>query len=869
VLKLTGVVKSYYVGDVTIEALRGIDIEFRKSEFVSILGPSGCGKTTMLNIIGGLDRYTSGELTVNGVSTREYRDTDWDAYRNRRVGFVFQTYNLIPHQTVLANVELAMTLSGVSKAERRTRAVDVLEKVGLGDQLEKRPNQLSGGQMQRVAIARALVNNPEILLADEPTGSLDSENSVQIAEILKEIARDRLVILVTHNAELAQQYSTRIVRLLDGRITHDSNPYSAGTEAAARTEKPPTQKRKPAMSLATALSLSLNNLMTKKARTFLTSFAGSIGIIGIALILSLSSGMQDYIAGVQRDTMSNYPVLIEQTTMDMSAILGAAIGARRQRESHDLDKVYSRNVMANMMDSVRQQMSINDLRAFKQFIESDESGIAGLVNDIKYGYNTPMNVYRADVSDGVFRVHPNSLSGRSGSQQGMGAGMNVGMSMRQPGQSSDLWQELLANDELLNLQYDVIAGRMPESFDEIVLFVSRTNEITDFAMFSLGLKDPAELDMMMRNISLGKEIEAEQVSFDYDEILNLTFKLVPNTDYYQKVGGIWVDRSEDAEFMAGVIGGASELKIVGILRPAEGVSVSDMPSGGMGVIGYTAALTEHLIDTVNNSPIVREQRKNPGVDVLTGLPFATAGETSPDLSVLSPEQRAYLASLSPEEREAAMSSYVPVSKATYEDNIEILGVTDLESPSSISIYPKDFDSKNHIKTIIDDYNKRMTDEGKVESVIQYTDFIDQMLSSVTTVINAISYILIAFVAISLVVSSIMIGIITYISVLERTKEIGILRSIGASKRDISRVFNAETLIVGFVAGAMGIAAALLLCVPANKIIERATRIPGVAALPPSGGLALLLISMALTFVAGLIPSRIAAKKDPVVALRTE
>ncbi len=826
-LKLTGVVKNYYVGDVTVEALRGIDIEFRKSEFVSILGPSGCGKTTMLNIIGGLDRYSSGELTVNGVSTREYRDTDWDAYRNRRVGFVFQTYNLIPHQTALANVELAMTLSGVSKAERRKRAVEVLEKVGLGDQLEKRPNQLSGGQMQRVAIARALVNNPEILLADEPTGSLDSENSVQIAEILKEIARDRLVILVTHNAELAQRYSTRIVRLLDGRITHDSNPYSVSTETAARTEKPPKKKRKPAMSLATALSLSLNNLMTKKARTFLTSFAGSIGIIGIALILSLSSGMQDYIAGVQRDTMSNYPVLIEQTTMDMSAILGAAIGARRQSEPHGFEKVYSRNVMANMMDSVRQQMSTNDLRAFKQFIESGESGIAALVNDIKYGYSTPMNVYKADVSD-VFRVHPNSLFGRTGSEQGMGAGISVGMSMRQSGQNSDLWQELLANDELLNLQYDVIAGRMPESFDEIVLFVSRSNEITDFAMFSLGLKDPAELDTMMQDVSLGKEIEAKQTSFDYDEILGLTFKLVPNTDYYQKAGGTWVDRREDTEFMAGVIGGATELKIAGILRPAEGVSVSDMPSGGMAVIGYKAALTEYLIDTVNNSPIVREQRENPGVDVFTGLPFAAAKETSPDLSALSPEQRAYLASLSPEEREAAMLSYIPVSKSTYDDNMKILGVTDMKSPSSISLYPKDFDSKSSIKAIIDDYNKQMTDEGKAESVIQYTDFIDQMLSSVTTVINAISYILIAFVAISLVVSSIMIGIITYISVLERTKEIGILRSIGASKRDISRVFNAETLIVGFTAGAMGIAAALLLCVPANKIIERATRIPGVA-----------------------------------------
>ncbi len=855
-LKLTGIVKNYHIGDITVEALKGIDIRFRKNEFVSVLGPSGCGKTTLLNIIGGLDRYTRGDLSINGVSTKKYKDTDWDAYRNKRVGFVFQTYNLIPHQTVLANVELAMTLSGVSKAERRERATAVLEKVGLGDQLDKKPNQLSGGQMQRVAIARALVNNPEILLADEPTGSLDSENSVQIAEILKEIACDRLVILVTHNGDLAKQYSTRIVRLLDGRIVDDSNPPDESeTSQGAAQAKERERVKKPSMSLGTALSLSMNNLMTKKARTFLTSFAGSIGIVGIALILSLSSGMQDHIAGVQRDTMSNYPIAIEATTMDMSAIVGAAIGARRRGEPHDLDKVYSRDVVANMMDSMRKQMSTNDLRAFKRFIESEESGIGPLVNDVKYGYGTSMSVYREGVGDAPLKVHPSSLFGSPGGHSRQGA---------------EMWQEMLENQELLDLQYDVLAGKMPEEFDELVLFVSRRNEITDLAMYSLGLKDPAELEELMRDASSGKEIDIEQVSIAYEDILGLTFKLVPGTSKYKKIGDIWVDKGKDAGHMASVIRDAQELKIVGILRPKEGVSLSDTPGGGMAVVGYTPGLSQHLVEVVNNSPVVKEQRENPDIDVFTGLPFASEkGASALDPSTLTPEERSYLASLTEEEREAVAASFIKVSRSTYDENMRLLGETDPDNPNTISIYPRDFEAKSQIKDIIDDYNQRMTDEGHPESVIQYTDFIDLMLSSVTTVINAISYVLIAFVAISLVVSSIMIGIITYISVLERTKEIGILRSIGASKKDISRVFNAETLIVGFVAGSLGITSALILCVPANNIIHRATGIGGVAALPPLGGLLLVGVSMVLTFIAGLIPARIAAKKDPVVALRTE
>ncbi len=830
-LVLKDIVKTYFMGGTSVEALRGINIEFRKSEFVSILGPSGCGKTTMLNIIGGLDRYTSGDLMVDAVSTKKYKDADWDAYRNRSVGFVFQNYNLIPHQTVLANVELAMPLSGVSKAERKKRALHVLDQVGLGDQAKKKPNQLSGGQMQRVAIARSLVNNPEILLADEPTGSLDSENSVQIAEILREIASDRLVILVTHNSELAQKYSTRIVRLLDGRITGDTNPYDSSSEQGDEKPSPERQaniKRKPSMSLGTALSLSLNNLMTKKARTFMTAFAGSIGIIGIALILALSSGMQGYIANVQKDTMSSYPLSIEQTTVDMTALLGAAMSIRTHKADHPRDKVYSYDVMVDMMRSLMTESSANDLRAFKAFVESEESGIAPYANDIKFGYATPMNIYRSDTSDGVFRVHPSSLLTGMGSS---GGAMRV-MGNR-PG--SDVWEELLDNPELLTFRYEVLAGRMPEKYDEIVVLVNKDNEITDYALYSLGLKDPKEVTSMMREMAQGKKVEPkspDQASYTYDELLDLTFKAVPNTDFYEKTDSGWINNGKDEEFMTKVIKRAEDIKVVGVLRPAEGTAEVFGPAS----VGYTSALAAHFVDVVKDSKIVREQVQNPDIDVFTQKPFA------------KPEGS---------------------SKSTYDENMSTLGVSDLDNPNKVNIYPKDFESKTQIKAIIDYYNKKMSDEGNPEGVIQYTDYIDMMLSSVTGVINAITYILIAFVAISLVVSSIMIGIITYISVLERTKEIGILRSIGASKGDISRVFNAETIIIGFVAGAFGLGATLLLCIPANLIIAKATAIPGVAKLPPLSGAALLAISMALTFVAGLIPSRIAAKKDPVVALRTE
>ncbi len=860
-LTLKNIVKTYHMGDTSVEALKGINIEFRKNEFVSILGPSGCGKTTLLNIVGGLDRYTSGDLTVNGVSTTKFKDADWDAYRNRSIGFVFQNYNLIPHQSVLANVELAMTLSGVSKAERQKRALEALEKVSLGDQARKKPNQLSGGQMQRVAIARSLVNNPEILLADEPTGSLDSETSEQIAQILKEIAQDRLVILVTHNSELAEQHSTRTVRLLDGQVTDDTNPYDSSSETSQDTQldaQGQRPKRKPPMSMATALSLSLNNLMTKKARTFMTAFAGSIGIIGIALILALSTGMQGYIANVQKDTMSSYPLSIEQSTVDMTALMGAAMSIRHHEADHPLDKVYSYDVMVDMMGSLLSESATNDLSAFKEFIENGGSSIADYTNDIKYGYTTPMNIYRADTQDGVFQVHPSSLLTDSGSSSPMGA---MRMMNHQPG--SDVWEELLGNRDVLDFQYQVLAGRMPEKYDEVVFLVNRDNEITDYALYSLGLKDPQEVNSMMRDISVGKKVlPSEQVSYFYDELLDVRFKLVLNTDFYDKADGQWVDRSGDEAFLAQVVKNAPDIKVVGILRPSEEATESFGPSS----LGYTPDLAAHFVDAVKDSKIVKEQMANPDVDVFSGKPFAASEDTA---GALSPEQQAQLASMPPEEREAFLARYSPASKSTYEDNLLILGVSDLDNPTRINIYPKDFEAKAEVKAIIDGYNKKVTDEGNPDGVIQYTDYLDMMLSSVTGVINAITYVLIAFVAISLVVSSIMIGIITYISVLERTKEIGVLRSIGASKGDISRVFNAETLIVGLVAGLIGVGATLLLCIPANAIIAKATKIPGVAALPVQSGAALLAISMGLTFVAGLIPSRIAAKKDPVEALRTE
>ncbi len=876
-LKLVGIKKDYYLGDTPVPALKGVDIEFRNNEFVAILGQSGCGKTTLLNIIGGLDRYSDGDLIINGKSTKLYRDSDWDTYRNHTIGFIFQSYNLIPHQTVLANVELALTLSGVSKTERKRRATEALEKVGLGDQVNKKPNQMSGGQMQRVAIARALVNNPDILLADEPTGALDSETSVQIMNLLKEIAKDRLVVMVTHNPELADEYSTRIIRLLDGEVISDTAPYSSETEDKNENKKP---QKKPSMSFFTALSLSLNNLMTKKARTFLTSFAGSIGIIGIALILSLSNGVNAYINRVEEETLSSYPLTIEEAGMDMSGLADDLMGEVDDTEEKAPDKIYSNNIMTEMMTTMVNGISVNNLEAFKEYLDTNAE-IKEYVSDIQYSYATDLNIYSIDGE----HINPNQIFNKIMGSLGSDVDTNSSpMSSSYMMSSSEVWHQLTSNDELLDNQYEVVAGKLPEKYNEVVIVVNRNNQISDYTLYSLGLKDSSELEEMMEKAKKGEKIEAtKKVSYTYDQILDLEFKLLLNSDYFQKSdqdseNPIWIDKTDDTLFINSQLENAEKIKVVGILRPSE-ESINEQTSG---FVGYKKELMEELITKVNNSEIVKAQKENVDINIFTGRPFENNYDNMTYQQVLG-----YISTL-PTEQQAQYMGYIEGMKqqgkteeeitklfvdsmksqskdATYEGNLKLMGVSDLKKPFAINIYPKDFEAKEEIARLINKYN----DSAEESEEITYTDYIGLMMSSVTTIINAISYILIAFVSISLIVSSIMIGIITYISVLERTKEIGILRAMGASKKDISRVFNAETLIVGFVAGALGIGITLLLLIPINAVIKMLTDIGGLAALPLNGGIILVIISMALTFIAGLIPSKIAAKKDPVTALRTE
>ena len=871
-LELKNITKDYPVGGSTVQALRGVSISFRRNEFVSILGPSGCGKTTLLNIIGGLDRYTDGDLIIKGVSTKKYKDRDWDSYRNHSVGFVFQSYNLIPHQSVLSNVELALTLSGVSKKERRAKARKVLERVGLGDQLSKRPNQLSGGQMQRVAIARALVNDPSILLADEPTGALDSETSLQIMELLKEVAKDRLVIMVTHNPELAEAYSTRIIRLLDGRITDDSMPYDGKEEAEAEE-----RKKKPSMSFFTALSLSLNNLLTKKTRTALISFAGSIGIIGIALILSLSNGVQNLIDRTERETLSSYPIMLEKTSVDMSSMMNMD-GVARDDTPREEGNVYSVNVMTGIMDAMASGSKANDLAAFKSYIESGESGIEDLTSDIIYSYSTPLNIYRITESGKVIQTNPNRLFHDLGmtADSGLSSVMSTSSTM-----SMNVWTQLLSNEDLLASQYDLIAGHMPESYNEVVLTVSEDCEVADFSLYSLGLLDASELQNALIAAHKGEEYEINTDThvYSFEELLNLEFKLLTNTDVFVKENGIWVDKSEDEAYLLSLLNASESIRVVGILKPSEDATVPSVA----GTIGYRADLMTHLMEKVNTSPIVLEQMANPEIDVFTGLSFAS-GEAK---TYTMDDFTAFVATL-PEAQQAEMNGYAQQmlasgmaendvatqlmnslsgasTSSSYESNLELMGVADPDVPSAINLYPIDFEAKDEISDIIAAYNAALPEEEQ----LVYTDYIGLMISSITTIINAVSYILIAFVSVSLIVSSIMIGIITYISVLERTREIGVLRSIGASKRDISRVFNAETLSIGLGAGLVGIGITLLLLLPINAIIESLTELSGVAILPTAGALILIAISMLLTFIAGLIPARIASKKDPVIALRTE
>ena len=737
----------------------------------------------------------------------------------------------------MSNVELALTLSGVSKAERRQRATEALEKVGLKEQIHKKPNQMSGGQMQRVAIARALVNDPDILLADEPTGALDTQTSIQIMDLLKEISKDRLIIMVTHNPELATQYSTRIIRLLDGTITDDSNPYNGEddnittkTDEDSLTDKKSgkTKKKKTSMSFFTALSLSLNNLMTKKTRTILTAFAGSIGIIGIALILSISNGIQNYIDRVQRDTLSSYPIQLQKESVDVSSMIENMMGNKDKNVDHDKDKIYSNNIMTDMVNSMVAEVNSNNLKAFKSYLENHKCDVDGYISDIQYSYDVPLYIYSTDTSDGVTQLNPSSVMenmyGMSVSGDGM---MSAGM------QNTSVWSRLFDNRQMLDEQYDLIAGSWADNYNEVMLVVDENNEIDDYTLYSLGFKDPAEVKKIFKNVMAGNSYETEETQYTYDEVLDKKFKLVLPTDLYRynDTLGIWEDASHDDEYMTTVVNNAEEVKIAGIIRKNPDAASVSVSSG----VAYTKDLMPHIIDKVNETQIVKQQLADPEKDVFTGMSFDND----------------------------------KTSISTLENNKSLLGIASEDNPSEIDIYAKDFDSKEKLQDFIKNYNDEVTADGRDEDTISYTDYVGILMSSVSTIITAISSVLIAFVAISLIVSSIMIGIITYISVLERTKEIGVLRSIGASKKDVSRVFNAETLIEGFVSGAMGIIITLILCIPANAVIKNVTDISNVAQLPVAGAVILVIISMLLTTIAGLIPAKMAAKKDPVVALRTE
>lgn len=898
-LQLKNIVKTYTTGDTEVHALKGVSINFRPNEFVSILGQSGCGKTTLLNIVGGLDQYTSGDLVIKGKSTKKYKDRDWDAYRNHSIGFVFQSYNLIMHQTVLQNVELALTLSGVSKADRRRRAKEVLEKVGLGDQMRKKPNQMSGGQMQRVAIARALINDPEILLADEPTGALDTETSVQIMELLKEIAKDRLVIMVTHNPDLANKYSTRIVKLLDGEVIDDSAPYTdEEIEKEQYEELDHKSLKHKRMSYLTALNLSFNNLLTKKGRTILTAFAGSIGIIGIALILSLSDGFRNYIKGVEEDTLSTYPLEITDETVDSSAMMTAMMGnVQPNEEKHDMDKVYSNDFVGNYINTLMGEVKVNDMKSFKKYIEEgDGQKIKDYTSDIKYTYGIEVNAYQIKDNNEIFQSNPCTVldSIGMGSFSDM-ASMGVGSG----NMSMNLWSQMIGNQEMLENQYDVIAGEWSDSYDEVVLVVSEYNEITDYELYALGLRDVSELQEMVTASIMGGTKEFESTSYTYEELLNVRYKVIPSSDFYayDEAAGCYVNKSDDAKYMREKIENGVEVKITAIVRPSDRATVHSINT----TIGYRKDLVDYLMAQAKESEVGKEQLENPDINVFTGYEFGTdlneaameeAEESSQEMyeqmgiADMSNEELAMMMSnMSPEEIAAmidameqstadmmsgmSLTDLKTVEDATYEENLISLGIAFEDDPMVISVYPIDFESKELIMDIIDEYNQSVMDAGEEEKEITYTDMVGTMMSSISSIINSISYVLMAFVAISLVVSSIMIGIITYISVLERTKEIGILRSIGASKKDISRVFNAETIIVGFVAGLLGIIVTILLNIPVNKIIEHFSDLKNVAKLPVAGAIILIVISVVLTMIAGLLPSRVASKKDPVEALRSE
>lgn len=999
-LKLVNIKKDYNMGDTTVEALKGIDIEFRNNEFVSILGPSGCGKTTLLNIIGGLDRYTSGDLIISGRSTKEYNDADWDTYRNHSIGFVFQSYNLIPHQSVLQNVELALTLSGVSKSERMARAKKALQDVGLGDQINKKPGEMSGGQMQRVAIARALVNNPDIILADEPTGALDTETSVQVMEILKEISKDRLIIMVTHNPDLAKKYSSRIINMLDGVITHDSMPLSAEeskNETALDTARNTKEKsiKKTSMSFGTSFMLSLKNLITKKGRTILTSFAGSIGIIGIALILAISQGMTAYIEAVQESTLSVYPLTLEASTVDMTTLMEAFMNITADETTHEKDAVYEKSALYDMINAMNNiEESKNDLKAFKKYLEkeitTDSTQLATAVNGVQYSYDLDIQIYTENVDGEILHTDLEQIItdlmlryiGIDMSTMSTLTSLSPAASMSSmSSMSTKLWQELLpGNDgapinDLLMEQYDVVYGSWPNNYDEIVLVLDENNELDDIALYALGLISADEIDKLADAALNGTKLDDKEISkWSYEEICSTEYKTILNSDCYRydEATGLYTDLRNTEAGLRYLYDNAMSLKVTGIIRPNKDATTT-MLSGS---IAYTSDLTKYLVELADNSEIIEAQLNSPNTDIITGLPFdsttgsmtneeketvlreyldtldangkaeayvsinsipddefvksqvdATMGAMSRDdmqamlsenmtsqVNVSAEEISEYLTSMSDEDfnelfanliseqikaqyaakittqlksmsteqlayaLEAALPTYsaeqcskyydeiMVFSESSYEENLLAMGYVDLNSPSSINIYASTFENKDVITDAIENYNSDVEELKQ----IKYTDYLGIMMSSITTIINAITYVLIAFVAISLIVSSIMIGVITLISVQERTKEIGILRAIGASKRDVSGLFNAETVIVGFASGLLGVVITYLLCIPINIILHTLTGIANLNAILPVGAAVILvIISVCLTLISGIIPSKSAAKKDPVTALRSE
>ena len=828
-LELKNITKVYKTANITQKALNKVSIKFRDNEFVSILGASGSGKTTMLNIIGGLDRYTTGDLIINGISTKKYKDKNWDTYRNHKVGFVFQSYNLIAHQTALSNVELALTLSGVGKKERRKRAISALKKVGLKEHIYKKPSQMSGGQMQRVAIARALVNDPDILLADEPTGALDSKTSLQIMDLLKEIASDRLVIMVTHNPELANTYSTRIVKLKDGSIIDDSNPYDDDA-----LDSDSYIGKKTSMSFLTALSLSLNNLMTKKGRTFLTAFAGSIGIIGIALILSLSNGVSNYINDKEEEALSNYPITIEKNSMDMASMMMNMM--KNKSKHYDDNKIRSNNVLNDLLSSFK--LKVNNLKEFKEYLDSNKK-IGKYANDIQYGYDLDINLYTKDVDGNNLKVNPTNIY----------EDLGVISRFMQFSDNNNVFQELFDSEKMLLDNYDLVAGNLPNNYNEVVIMVDSNNEISDYTLYALGLKSKNELEEMVEKSENGQEVKSKLEEYDYDELLGLSYKLVLNSDYYILDNNIWIDKSENEDFINNLLDDSEVIKVVGIIKSHEDTSLTTT-----GAIGYTKDLTKYVIDKINDSDIVKAQKNNPEINVFTNKRF--------DDDTIAIDPSIYMLS------EAEIKSYIDNimnNKSSYEDNLKKLGSIDMNNPDTLKIYPKDFKSKDEIVQIINNYNKGKKENDK----ITYTDTVGMMMKSVTSIVNIISYVLIAFVGISLVVSSIMIGIITYISVLERRKEIGILRAIGARKKDISRVFNAEAIIEGLSAGILGIIITLLLSFIVNIIVSNIFDVHNIMNLPIVAIFVLIFISVFLTFIAGLVPSKIASRKDPVIALREE